>query len=264
MDFSATFAATFAATWGRASVGMEAPPVRVEAHITGGLPSFNIVGLAETAVRESRERVRSAILNSSFDYPKDRRITVNLAPADLPKTGGRFDLAIAMAVLGASRQLAAERLDGLEFLAELSLEGHLRPVRGALIAAAAAGKVARPIIVARGNSLEAALPEQARAFPAACLTDVVKHLLASPALAQAPRLLTTVASHGGSLASAAGPQAVQAQGEGAALGDALKDMERAAIRKALEQTRYNKTAAARLLGMSFRSLRYRIKKLGLE
>ncbi len=197
----------FAATWGRASVGMEAPPVRVEAHITGGLPSFNIVGLAETAVRESRDRVRSAIINSAFDYPKDYRITVNLAPADLPKTGGRFDLAIAMAILGASRQLEAERLDGLEFLAELSLEGRLRPVRGALIAAAAAGQVPRPIIVASGNSLEAALPEQARAFPAACLTDVVKHIHDGHVLEQAPRLVKTAANQGGSLAEVRGHHA---------------------------------------------------------
>lgn len=197
----------FAATWARASVGMEAPPVRVEAHITGGLPAFNIVGLAETAVRESRDRVRSAILNSSFDYPKDYRITVNLAPADLPKTGGRFDLAIAMAILGASHQLAADRLDEFEFLAELSLEGHLRPVRGALIAAAAAGQVLRPIIVARGNMLEAALPEQARAFPAACLTDVVKHLHTGRILHQALRLVTTAASQGGSLAEVRGHHA---------------------------------------------------------
>lgn len=198
----------FAATWGRASVGMEAPPVRIEAHITGGLPCFNIVGLAETAVRESRDRVRSALLNSSFLYPKDYRITVNLAPADLPKTGGRFDLGIAMAILGASGQLAAvDRLAELEFLAELSLEGQLRPVRGALIAAAAAGQIPRPIVIARGNSLEAALPEQARAFPAASLSDVVKHLHDAPALEQAPRLLRTAVSHGGSLAEVRGHHA---------------------------------------------------------
>lgn len=198
----------FAATWGRARVGMEAPAVRVEAHITGGLPCFNIVGLAETAVRESRDRVRSAILNSSYFYPKDYRITVNLAPADLPKTGGRFDLAIAMTILGASGQLTAvDRLAELEFLAELSLEGQLRPVRGALIAAAAAGQVPRPIIVARGNSLEAALPEQARAFPATCLSDVVNHIQQEHVLEQAPRVVKTAASHGGSLAEVRGHHA---------------------------------------------------------
>lgn len=197
----------FAATWGRASLGMEAPAVRVEAHITGGLPAFHIVGLAETAVRESRDRVRSAILNSAFDYPKDHRITVNLAPADLPKSGGRFDLAIAMAILGASGQVPPAGLDRLEFLAELSLEGQLRPVRGALIAADAAGQVPRPIIVARGNALEAALPEQARAFPAACLGDVIGHIHSGAVLEQAPRLVQTAASEGGSLAEVRGHHA---------------------------------------------------------
>ncbi|KAA6124212.1 magnesium chelatase domain-containing protein, partial [Cupriavidus cauae] len=115
----------------RALTGIDAPPVSVEIHLANGLPAFAIVGLAETEVRESRERVRAAILNCGFEFP-NRRITVNLAPADLPKESGRFDLAIALGILAASGQIPAAALDGYEFAAELSLSGVLRPVRGAL------------------------------------------------------------------------------------------------------------------------------------
>ena len=115
----------------RALTGIDAPPVSVEIHLANGLPAFAIVGLAETEVRESRERVRAAILNCGFEFPS-RRITVNLAPADLPKESGRFDLAIALGILAASGQIPAAALDGYEFAAELSLSGALRPVRGAL------------------------------------------------------------------------------------------------------------------------------------
>ncbi|ALD89495.1 putative ATPase with chaperone activity [Cupriavidus gilardii CR3] len=115
----------------RALTGIDAPPVSVEIHLANGLPAFAIVGLAETEVRESRERVRAAILNCGFEFP-NRRITVNLAPADLPKESGRFDLAIALGILAASGQIPAPALDGYEFAAELSLSGMLRPVRGAL------------------------------------------------------------------------------------------------------------------------------------
>ena len=115
----------------RALTGIAAPPVRVETHLANGLPVFTIVGLADTGVRESRERVRAAILNSGYEFP-NRRITVNLAPADLPKESGRFDLAIALGILAASGQIPADALDHHEFAAELSLSGELRPVRGAL------------------------------------------------------------------------------------------------------------------------------------
>jgi len=115
----------------RAIVGVEAPPVAVEVDISGGLPSFNLVGLPETAVRESRDRVRAALLNAGFEFPQ-RRITVSLAPADLPKEGGRFDLPIALGVLAASSQLPAEGLDTCEFAGELALSGELRAVTGAL------------------------------------------------------------------------------------------------------------------------------------
>lgn len=113
----------------RAQVGVEAPCVSVEAHLANGLPSLTLVGLPETAVRESKDRVRSALLNAGFDFPA-RRITLNLAPADLPKDGGRFDLAIALGILAASGQLPGTTLDGLECLGELALSGAIRPVRG--------------------------------------------------------------------------------------------------------------------------------------
>ncbi|KJS25921.1 MAG: magnesium chelatase, partial [Pseudomonas sp. BRH_c35] len=118
----------------RAQIGVEAPSVTVEAHLANGLPALTLVGLPETAVKESKDRVRSAILTSGFDFPA-RRITLNLAPADLPKDGGRFDLSIALGILAASGQLPAERLDSLECLGELALSGALRPVQGVLPAA---------------------------------------------------------------------------------------------------------------------------------
>ena len=118
----------------RAQVGVEAPPVTVEAHLANGLPALTLVGLPETAVKESKDRVRSAIQNAGFDFPP-RRITLNLAPADLPKDGGRFDLAIALGVLAASEQVPAASLAELECLGELALSGELRPVQGVLPAA---------------------------------------------------------------------------------------------------------------------------------
>ena len=115
---------SLAVIFARASLGVVAPLVTVEAHLANGLPAFNIVGLPETTVKEARDRVRSALLNSGFEFPA-RRITVNLAPADLPKDGGRFDLPIAMAILAASGQIPATSLEQLEFLGELALTGAL-------------------------------------------------------------------------------------------------------------------------------------------
>jgi magnesium chelatase family protein len=120
----------------RGLVGVEAPPVSVEVHLGNGLPAFHVVGLPDTEVRESRERVRAALLHSGFEFP-NRRITVNLAPADLPKGSGRFDLPIAIGILAAVSRLPAARLDGFELMGELSLTGELRPVRGALVLALA-------------------------------------------------------------------------------------------------------------------------------
>lgn len=136
----------------RAQVGLTAPPVQVEAHLGAGLPSFSIVGLAATEVKESKERVRAALVNSGFDFPAGR-ITVNLAPADLPKDGGRFDLAVAVAILVASGQLRPRRdLAATEFLGELALDGALRGVRGALPAAAAAAQAGHDIVLPCGDA----------------------------------------------------------------------------------------------------------------
>ena len=140
----------------RASVGVAAPAVTVEVHLSGGLPALSIVGLPETGVREARERVRSALLNAGFEFPA-RRITINLAPADLPKEGGRFDLPIALGILAASGQLPGEALDRHEFVGELSLDGALRPLTGVLPAVLAARDAGRTLLVPQANAAEAAL-----------------------------------------------------------------------------------------------------------
>ena len=122
--------------YSRAQEGVKATQVSVEVHITNGLPGLSIVGLPETAVRESKDRVRGALINSQFEFPA-RRITINLAPADLPKEGGRFDLPIAMGILAASAQIPADKLHEYEFIGELALSGELRPIRGILPASVA-------------------------------------------------------------------------------------------------------------------------------
>ncbi|MGH7058003.1 MAG: YifB family Mg chelatase-like AAA ATPase, partial [Acetobacteraceae bacterium] len=139
----------------RATAGIEAPAVRVEVHLSSGLPALAIVGLPEATVREARERVRSALMNTRFEWPA-RRVTVNLAPADLPKGGGRYDLAIALGILAASGQFRpAVELGRLEFLGELSLSGALRPVKGVLPAALAAHRSGRALVVPTANAAEA-------------------------------------------------------------------------------------------------------------
>src|SRR4249920_1863632 len=122
---------SFAVVFSRGLAGLDAPLVRVEAHLGNGLPAFTIVGLPETEVKEARDRVRAAIETTGFEFPQ-RRITVNLAPADLPKESGRFDLPIAVGVLAASGQVRSRDLAQLEFAGELALSGDLRPIRGAL------------------------------------------------------------------------------------------------------------------------------------
>lgn len=159
----------------RARMGMEAPLVSVEVHLSNGLPSLSIVGMAETAVKESRDRVRSAILNSEFDFPA-RRITVNLAPADLPKSGGQFDLPIALGILAASGQIPDTQFQQMEFLGELGLNGELRPVPGCLPAAMACGKAGRQLLCPRTNAAEAALCDQAPVLAASSLLEVCSHL----------------------------------------------------------------------------------------
>ncbi|MDX1318876.1 MAG: YifB family Mg chelatase-like AAA ATPase, partial [Oceanospirillum sp.] len=165
---------TLAVIYSRASVGIDAPEVRIEVHLTNGLPGLAIVGMPETAVRESKDRVRSALINAGFEYPQ-RRITVNLAPADLPKEGGRYDLAIALGVLAASSQIPAERLTEFECYGELSLSAELRPVSGILPAALACAQAGRTMLVPSGNGDEASLPEANKVMTA-------PHLLAVTAM----------------------------------------------------------------------------------
>lgn len=159
----------------RASIGIDAPLVRAEVHLSGGLPRITLVGLPETAVRESRERVRSAIINAHFEFPQSR-LTVNLAPADLPKEGGRFDLAIALGVLAASGQLDPRHLEGFEFLGELALDGELRPVTGCLPAALACKQAGRTLVLPSSNAPEAARVPGAAVIPAPHLLAVCAHL----------------------------------------------------------------------------------------
>ena len=156
--------------------GMMAPEVRVEAHLAGGLPAFNLVGLPETEVKEARDRVRAALQNSRFEFPA-RRITVNLAPADLPKESGRFDLPIALAILVASGQLPGNRLTDYEFAGELALTGELRPIRGALAMTLAARDQGKTLILPLESAREAALVEGAKILGANHLLEVCAHLL---------------------------------------------------------------------------------------
>jgi magnesium chelatase family protein len=159
----------------RALSGMEAAEVTVEAHLANGLPSFTIVGLPEAEVKESRDRVRAALLTCQFEFPA-RRITVNLAPADLPKESGRFDLPIALGILAASGQIPSQHLAEYEFAGELALTGALRPIRGALAMTYRAASSGRGFILPEANAAEAALVEQAAVYPAKSLLQVAAHL----------------------------------------------------------------------------------------
>ncbi|AKJ31734.1 YifB family Mg chelatase-like AAA ATPase [Caldimonas brevitalea] len=163
----------------RALAGLQAPEVTVEVHLANGLPSFTLVGLADTEVKEARERVRAALLNSGLTFPHNKRITVNLAPADLPKESGRFDLPIALGILVASGQLPPERVADHEFAGELSLAGDLRPVRGALAMSLALHRqgAAHAMVLPWASAEEAALVEPARVYGARHLLDVVQALL---------------------------------------------------------------------------------------
>ena len=166
---------SLAVVYSRALSGMDAPPVTVEAHLANGLPSFTIVGLPEAEVKEAKDRVRAALQNARFEFPA-RRITVNLAPADLPKESGRFDLPIALGILAASEQLPADRLAGCEFAGELALTGELRPIRGALAMALSAAREKRAFVLPEANAREAALVEDAVVYPVRSLLEVCAHL----------------------------------------------------------------------------------------
>lgn len=164
----------------RALAGMEARAVSVEVHLANGLPSLTIVGLPDAEVRESKDRVRAALQNAGFEFPS-RRITVNLAPADLPKESGRFDLPIALGILAASGQIPGSELDRYEFAGELSLSGELRPIRGALAITFAMQRgsgTRRAFILPRANADEAALVQDAVIYPASTLLEACAHFTA--------------------------------------------------------------------------------------
>ncbi|MFT5690980.1 MAG: magnesium chelatase family protein [Oceanicoccus sp.] len=166
---------SLAIVYTRAKFGIDAPPVTVEVHLSNGLPAFNIVGLPETAVKESKDRVRSAIINSHFEFPS-RRITINLAPADLPKEGGRYDLPIALGILAASKQIPIEPLSKYEFLGELALTGAIRPIQGSLSAAIKCSEAGRALVIPTENSGEATLCRTGTIFCARNLLQLSAHL----------------------------------------------------------------------------------------
>lgn len=159
----------------RALTGIHAASVTVEVDLAPGLPGFTVVGLPEAAVKEAKDRVRAAIHNSGFEFPA-KRITVNLAPADLPKEGGRFDLPIALGILAANGQVPATHLGDCEFLGELALDGTLRPVRGALAAALAAGQAGHALLLPAASAPEATLAGCTPVFAATSLAQVTAHL----------------------------------------------------------------------------------------
>jgi len=155
--------------------GMDAPPVTVEVHLANGLPNFTIVGLPEAEVKESKDRVRAALQNARYEFPA-RRITVNLAPADLPKESGRFDLPIALGILAASGQIPQDKLKEYEFAGELALTGELRPIRGALAMTLKASRDGRAFVLPQASAAEAALVHDAVIYPAQTLLEVCAHL----------------------------------------------------------------------------------------
>jgi magnesium chelatase family protein len=175
---------SLAITYSRALAGLHAELVTVEVHLANGLPAFNLVGLPDVEVRESRDRVRAAIQTAGFEFPM-RKLTVNLAPAEFPKESGRFDLPIAIGILVASGQLPAARLKGLEFAGELGLNGDLRPVRGALAMAMAAARSGNTLVLPQSSAAEASLIRSGNALGATTLLQVAaflagKHVLESP------------------------------------------------------------------------------------
>ncbi len=174
----------------RAQYGTEAPAVTIEVFLSGGLPAFTIVGMAETAVRESKDRVRGALLSSGFDFPQ-QRITISLGPADMRKTGGRFDLAIALGILAARKQFPKAALSNFEFYGELALSGELRPVPAMLPAVLRAQELGRAVVVPAGNRAEAALAG-AEVYPASSLLEVTAHVAGQVPIVRLEQLVPTV------------------------------------------------------------------------
>jgi magnesium chelatase family protein len=200
----------------RALLGMEAPPVMVEVHLSPGLPGFTIVGLPEAEVREARDRVRSALINSGLGFPSNKRIVVNLAPADLPKESGRFDLPIAIGLLAAQGLIPPQRLQDHTFAGELSLTGELRPTRGALAMACALApqptdaQAASRLVLPLASAEEAALAQAATVLGARDLQQVVAYLLEQDGAAQ------RVTAAGAEPTHASGPDMAEVRGHGAA------------------------------------------------
>src|SRR3954471_6994087 len=208
---------TVASVASRALAGIEAPEVTVEVHLGPGLPAFHIVGLPDTEVREARDRVRAALNHAHFEFPA-RRITVNLAPAELPKDSSRFDLPIALGILAASGQLEPKALDGQEFAGELSLTGELRAVRGALAMALSARAAGRAFVLPEGNAPQAALAHGARILPARSLLEVVAHLADEAKLPEYCREIPAVDAHYPHFSAVKGQQQVNRALEVAAAG----------------------------------------------
>jgi magnesium chelatase family protein len=179
----------------RGLAGLDAPLVTVECHAGNGLPGFNLVGLPETEVKEARDRVRAALQNANFDFPP-RKFTVNLAPADLPKESGRFDLPIALGVLAATGQLPQAPLATHEFAGELALTGDLRPVRGALPMALSVRRAGHAFVLPQASAAEAALVRDAVVHPARSLLDVCAHLAGRTPLARLEALSPTLRPDG--------------------------------------------------------------------
>lgn len=179
----------------RAQYGTAAPPVTIEVLLTGGLPAFTIVGMAETAVRESKDRVRGALLSSGFEFPQ-QRITVSLGPAEMKKSGGRFDLAIALGILAAKKQFPKHRLDDVEVYGELSLSGELRSVPAILPAALSAQARGRKLIVPSGNRVEASLGCD-KVYAGGTLMQITAHLSGKEPIAVVERIETRVEEHRG-------------------------------------------------------------------
>ena len=174
---------SLAVLYSRALTGMDAPEVVVEVHLANGLPSFTIVGLPEAEVKESKDRVRAALQTAQFEFPA-RRITVNLAPADLPKESGRYDLPIALGILAASGQIPADALSRYEFAGELALTGELRPIRGALAMTYKSSRRGRAFVLPHDSAAEAALVSDAIVYPAKTLLEVCAHLCGRTVLEQ--------------------------------------------------------------------------------
>ena len=205
---------SLSAVHSRALVGLQARPVLVEVHLANGLPSFTLVGLADTEVKEARERVRSAIAHSGLEFPANKRITVNLAPADLPKDSGRFDLPIAIGILAASGQVDAAKIASLEFAGELSLGGELRPIRGALaMGLALQAEPGRRLVLPPGSAEEAALAPGVAVYRATHLADVVAQLRPGDEAPDAPWTRVQPAERA---SAAAGPDLADVKGQAAA------------------------------------------------